>query len=57
MSVLEDCRVPVLIGVHGMCVGGGIDLISAADLRYCTTDAKFSIKEIDIGVAADIGTL
>jgi delta(3,5)-delta(2,4)-dienoyl-CoA isomerase len=40
-----------------MCLGGGIDLITSADIRYCTQDAKFSIKEIDIGMAADLGTL
>lgn len=43
--------------VHGHCVGGGIDLISACDIRYCTKDAWFSVKEVDIGLAADIGTL
>ena len=43
--------------VHGHCVGGGIDLITACDIRYCTPDAWFTVKEIDIGLAADIGTL
>lgn len=56
LSSLIKLRVPVLIGVHNFCIGGGVDLISGADIRYCTEDAKFSIKEIDIGMVADIGT-
>ena len=52
-----DCRVPVLVGIHGKCIGGGVDLVSMCDIRYCTADAEFSIKEIDIGMAADLGTL
>jgi enoyl-CoA hydratase/carnithine racemase len=47
----------VLAAVHGACVGGGIDLISCADMRYCSSDAWFTIKEIDIGMVADVGTL
>jgi delta(3,5)-delta(2,4)-dienoyl-CoA isomerase len=43
--------------VHGHCVGGGVDLITACDIRYCSKDAWFSIKEVDVGLAADIGTL
>ncbi|CAD8094529.1 unnamed protein product [Paramecium sonneborni] len=57
MTSLIRIRVPVIVGVQGYCLGGGIDLITSADIRYCTEDAKFSIKEIDIGMAADIGTL
>jgi delta(3,5)-delta(2,4)-dienoyl-CoA isomerase len=56
LSILLKLRVPVLVGIHSYCIGGGVDLISAADIRYCTEDAKFSIKEIDIGMVADIGT-
>ena len=54
---IGECRIPTLVGVHNKCIGGGIDLISAADIRYCTEDASFSIKEIDLGIVADIGTL
>lgn len=43
--------------VHGHCIGGGIDLIAACDIRYCSKDAWFSVKEVDVGLAADIGTL
>jgi enoyl-CoA hydratase len=57
LSSLERCRKPVLAAVHGACVGGGIDLITCADMRYCSSDAYFTIKEIDIGMVADVGTL
>ena len=57
LTSLERCRKPVLVAIHGACVGGGIDLICAADMRYCSADAYFSIKEIDIGMVADVGTL
>lgn len=46
----------MIVGVHGLCIGGGIDLIGSADVRYCTADTKFTIKEVDIGICADIGT-
>lgn len=51
------CRVPVIAAIHGYCIGAGIDLSSACDIRLSTKDAKFTIKEVDIGLAADIGTL
>ncbi|MES2900326.1 MAG: crotonase/enoyl-CoA hydratase family protein [Pseudomonadota bacterium] len=57
LSSLEHCRKPVLAAIHGACIGGGIDLICCADMRYCSSDAFFSIKEIDIGMVADVGTL
>lgn len=57
LTSLERCRKPVLAAVHGACIGGGIDLITCADMRYCSSDAYFSIKEIDIGMVADVGTL
>ncbi|MDR3415623.1 MAG: crotonase/enoyl-CoA hydratase family protein [Nevskia sp.] len=56
-SSLERLRVPVIAAVHGACIGAGVDLIAACDLRYCTADAKFSIKEVDLAVTADVGTL
>jgi len=57
LTSLERCRKPVLAAIHGACIGGGIDLICCADMRYCSADASFSIKEIDIGMTADVGTL
>ena len=56
-SALERCRVPVLAAIQGACVGGAIDMVTAADLRYATADAYFSIAEINIGMTADVGTL
>ncbi|MDP7546989.1 MAG: crotonase/enoyl-CoA hydratase family protein, partial [Alphaproteobacteria bacterium] len=57
ISVLDRCRLPVLVAVQGACIGGGIDLISACDMRYCAEDAFFSIQETNIGMTADVGTL
>lgn len=55
--LIEECRFPVLVGVQGACIGGAIDLISACDIVYCTKNAKFSIREIDLSIIADLGTL
>ncbi len=57
LTAIERCRKPVIAAIHGACIGGGIDLICCADIRYGTKDAKFSIKEVDIGMTADVGTL
>ena len=57
ISSLDVCRKPVLAAIHGACVGGGVDLVTAADMRYCTQDATFVVKEIDLGLVADVGTL
>ncbi|VVN20038.1 Short-chain-enoyl-CoA hydratase [Pseudomonas fluorescens] len=56
-TAVDNCRKPVLAAIQGYCLGGAIDLISACDMRYCSSDAQFSIKEIDMGMAADVGTL
>ena len=56
-TAIERCRVPVLSAIQGACIGGGVDLISACDMRYCTSDAFFCIHEINIGMTADVGTL
>lgn len=56
-TAIENCRVPVLAAVHGLCLGAGVDLISAVDMRYAAANASFSVKEIDIGMTADLGTL
>ncbi len=57
LTSLERCRKPVLAAIHGACIGGGIDLVTCADMRYASSDAYFTIKEIDIGMTADVGTL
>jgi len=57
LSALEKCRKPVLAAIHKTCIGGGVDLVCCADMRYATEDAYFSIREIDIGMTADVGTL
>jgi enoyl-CoA hydratase len=57
LSSLERCRKPVLAAIHGACVGGAVDLICCADMRYAAADAQFTIKEVDIGMVADVGTL
>ncbi len=56
-TALERARMPVLCAIQGACVGGGVDLVSAADLRYADETAFFSIAEINIGMTADVGTL
>ena len=56
-SCLEESRLPVLSAIQGACIGGGIDMVSATDLRYATEDAFFCIQEINIGMTADVGTL
>ena len=57
LSSLEKVRLPVLAAVHGGCIGGALDLVCAADSRYCTVDAYFTIKETELGMTADVGTL
>ena len=57
VSALEMCTKPVIAAIHGGCIGGGVDIIAACDLRYCSDDAYFIIKEIDMGMVADLGTL
>jgi enoyl-CoA hydratase len=56
-SVIDRCRVPVIAAIQGACIGGGVDLISACDIRLCAADAFFCIQEINIGMTADVGTL
>lgn len=57
MNVIEKCRKPVIATVHSHCIGGGVDLLSACDIRMATRDALFSIRETRIAIIADLGTL
>ncbi|OQW92213.1 MAG: enoyl-CoA hydratase [Beggiatoa sp. IS2] len=56
-SGLERCSKPILAAIHGACLGAGVDLIASCDMRYATEDARFSIKEVDLGIVADLGSL
>lgn len=57
LTAIEKCRKPVIAAVHSHCIGGGVDLISACDIRLATEDAVFSIRETRMGIIADLGTL
>lgn len=56
-TALETCPVPVVAVIHGACIGAGVDLICAASVRLATEDAVFCVKEVALGLAADVGTL
>ena len=57
ISTLEKIRVPVIAAIHGGCIGGAVDLVTACDIRLASDDAFFCIQEVNIGMAADVGTL
>ncbi|EJD04628.1 ClpP/crotonase [Fomitiporia mediterranea MF3/22] len=57
ISAIEHCRVPVILAAHGLVLGLGVDIACACDVRYASEDTQFCIKEVDVGLAADIGTL
>ncbi|CAA7041608.1 unnamed protein product [Microthlaspi erraticum] len=57
ITAIEQCRKPVIAAIHGACIGGGVDLVTACDIRYCSEDAFFAIKEVDLAIVADLGTL
>ncbi len=51
------CRKPIIAAISGWCIGGGVDLISACDIRVCSSDAKFSVREVRVAMVADLGSL
>lgn len=57
VNSIERCEKPVICILHGICYGLAIDLACCADIRICSEDAQMAVKEVDIGLAADIGTL
>lgn len=57
LSSMEEIRIPVLSAIQGGCIGGALDLVCATDSRYCTEDSYFTIKETELGMTADVGTL
>lgn len=56
-TALEQARFPVIAAIQGGCIGGAVDLVSACDLRYASTEAFFCVAEINLGMTADVGTL
>ena len=56
-SAIQTCRKPAIAAIHGKCIGGGLDLITACDIRLASADASFSIYETKIAIVADVGTL
>ncbi|UEA58911.1 crotonase/enoyl-CoA hydratase family protein [Gordonia otitidis] len=57
INAVADSRTPVVASISGWCIGGGVDLITAADIRYASDDAKFSVREVRVGMVADMGSL
>lgn len=57
MTCIEKCRKPVIAAVHGFCIGAGLDMITACDIRLSTKDAVFSLREAAVGFVADVGVL
>jgi len=57
ITAVADCRTPTIASVHGWCIGGGVDMISAVDIRYASADAKFSVREVKLAMVADVGSL
>lgn len=56
-TAIEKCSKPVIAAIHNACFGAGVDLVTACDIRYCTKDSFFCVKEVDVGLAADVGSL
>lgn len=57
LTTVERCRKPVLAAIAGACIGAGVDLATCCDMRYAAADARFSVREIDLAMVADVGTL
>jgi len=57
VSAVEECEKPVIAVLHGISYGIALDITTCCDVRFCSRDVRFSVKEVDIGLAADVGTL
>ena len=57
MTCIEKCRKPVIAAIHGYCIGAGLDMITACDIRLSSKDAVFSLREAAVGFVADVGVL
>lgn len=57
ITAVADCQKPVIAAIHGPCIGGGVDLVTACDIRLASEDAYFSVRETRIAIVADVGTL
>lgn len=57
VNAIERCEKPVVCLMHGISYGAALDIATAADVRYCTEDVKLCVREIDVGLAPDVGTL
>lgn len=57
ITAFERLEVPVIAAVHGYCIGAGVDLITACDIRLCSADAKFGVRETKLAMVADVGTM
>jgi enoyl-CoA hydratase len=57
LNAVAECRKPVAAAVDGWCIGGGVDLIAACDVRYASAAATFSVREVRVGIVADLGSL
>ena len=57
ITAVASCPAPVIAAIHSWCIGGGVDLVTACDLRICTADARFSVRETKVAMVADLGSL
>ncbi len=57
LTCIEQCRKPVIAAIHGYCLGAGLDMVTACDIRLCSRDAVFALKEAAVGFVADVGVL
>lgn len=57
LSAIEECPIPVIAAIHGSCIGAGVDLITCCDVRMAQLGSSFAVREVQLGLAADVGTL